>query len=85
MEIEKTEDRSLETGEERSHVTRKTEDRSPETGEERSHVTRKTEDRSPETEEEKSHVVTHNGIGQGIKVKRPAKIEGSVKSVRSVE
>jgi len=35
------------------------------------------EDRGTETEGERSHVIMHNGLGQGIKVGRPEKIQGS--------
>jgi UDP-N-acetylmuramyl pentapeptide phosphotransferase/UDP-N-acetylglucosamine-1-phosphate transferase len=37
---------------------------------------KETEDRSPE-KEERSHVIMHNGLGQGIKVERPANGQGS--------
>ena len=37
----------------------------------------KAEARKTETEEERSHVIMHNGLGQGIKVGRPVKVEGS--------
>jgi len=52
-------------------------DRRTENENERSNDAQETIDRSPEPEEEKCHVIMHNGLGQGIKVGRPANVQGA--------